>query len=237
MEGLIYMVTFIVSISIIGNFILIYKSYKKYKRFSATPYFNEALVGLYVKFMGKVVSSNRFKRPRTQKEAAFYQFHVLGYRKIKRKKPESGYHEVPTNLYSESSGEFILQDEKSKQKVSVALDIPKLEKASMIDIKEEKLESKTLLDGYEYENGKLSKNYIRFEYTSNYLKQYNSVTVYGRVIKKNDRYIITNSYNKDMPLRIELGDQLSKKALFYDQIRGKVIYTTLAFIALGWMHI
>jgi len=223
-------------IATISTLISIKKAYNQYQKFSATPYANEALAGCYVKFMGKVVSQDRHKRPHTQQDAAFYQFHVLGYRKIKRKKPQSGFHEFPTNLYSESSGEFVLQD-RNNQRVTVALDIPKLEKSSIINIRKETYKSQTLLDGYHYDQSKLNRNYNYYNYTSNYLKQHSVVSVYGRLVKKDNGYIITNTYRKAMPLRIELGDQLSKKVLFYDKVRGKAIFLLINLIALGVIYL
>ncbi|MEA2027935.1 MAG: hypothetical protein U9N49_03045, partial [Campylobacterota bacterium] len=78
MEGIIWIVSFLLVASMIGTLLSIQTIYREYTKLTATPYANEALVGCYVKFMGKVVSQDRHKRPLTQQVVAFYQFHVLG---------------------------------------------------------------------------------------------------------------------------------------------------------------
>ncbi len=225
MEGLVWIVTIIVVVSLIGNLIAIVKSYKTYQRFKHTPYFNEALVGCYVQFQGKVISPRHHQCPISRKEVAFYHFYILGFRKYKRKKPQKGTHEVSTTLYSQTTGLFELLDTHNR-KIAVSLDTsPRVDSHAILAIKSDTLPSTTLLEGYPYQQDKLTQSFERYEYTAYTLKQHTLVTVYGRLIHKENRYILTNTYHPTLPFKIEEGDQVSQKILWNTQIKNKILYS------------
>lgn len=236
MEELVWIVTIIVVVSLIGNLLAIVKNYKTYQRFKHTPYFNEALVGCYVKFRGKVISPELHQCPLSRKEVAFYHFYILGYRKHKRKKPQKGTHEVSTALYSQTTGLFELLDTHNR-KIAVSLDTsPRVDSNTILTIQSDTLPSTTLLEGYPYQQDKFTKSFERYEHTAYTLKQHTLVTVYGRLIHKENRYLLTNTYHPTLPFKIEVGDQLSEKIFWNTQIKNKILYLVASLLALWFIY-
>lgn len=236
MEELVWIVTIIIIVSLIGNLITLVKSYKAYQRFKHTPYFNEALVGCYVQFQGKVISPQRYQCPLTHKWVAFYHFCILGYRKHKRKKPQKGFHEVSTTLHSQTSGLFELLDT-SNRKIAVALDTPpQFDNNATLAIQNHTNKSTTLIEAYPHKQDKLTQSFERYEYTTHSLKQHTLVTVYGRLIQKENRYLLTNTYHPALPLKIEEGNQVSQKILWETKIKNKVLYIIVSLMVLFFIY-
>lgn len=202
------------------------KSHKEYKKYRKTPFFNQALIGLYVKIVGKVISPNRYKTPRVYTNVAFYRFVIFGYRQVKRKKPGIGMEEISTILHREISDSFEIQNQ-NNQKVFVEIKGSPTNKSVIFNLKQESLRSETPITNHEFNSKKSEKNYTHYDYIADTLKQHDTITVYGRVIKKDDRFVITTTDNLKLPLRIEAGEQLFTKKEFYKKERRRFVFLVL----------
>ena len=191
-----------------------YKVYKLSKRLYQTPFYNRALEGIYVKFIGKVAKLNQLKTPIFNTKCEFYHFVIKGVLQVKRKKPHKSYKFVTKTLNQEISSEFLLQN--NTQEIYVKPDKKNLKNSTKYKIRDESKRTTTALK----KEFIFDKKYKKYLYRSLFLQEGDIVTVYGRLIKKDNKFIITDTYNKKLPFIIFRGDYTSfgkfyNKSFFY----------------------
>lgn len=206
--------------------IVIYKIYKlviaikKDKIFANTPLFNEALAGYYVKFKGVVVSPNQYDIYFFQTNYAFYRLNVDGHNQVKLKKPSKGYKTVTTSIFSTISHGFFVNNQ--NQNIFVEVENPKNNSTSILNIHEKSLKSDSLLKNFDFkvEPNRQYKGYI---YSGDYLKKGETVTIYGRLIKKDNRFVLTETYNQTIPLMIHLGDSIKHLPNYSTEVVDRIV--------------
>lgn len=171
-------------ISLVYSFMQLKKiMYIKYKQrvFDSTPKANFAMLGLYVKFKGRVNSIERYrlKMPQENRESAVFTiFEIFAQWKVKRKKPQSGFETVNKPfLHTITPTVITLLEENRKVKIRI---VEPYKKESIIEIHERKKSlPKPLFPVTEDEK---YENYVH--------KKGDIVTVYGRLSEENGELII-----------------------------------------------
>lgn len=184
-------------------FFLVWFFYDRYQREKGTPYANEALVGYYVKFSGKVAPYNYAVTPIKEKKCEFFRFKIIGERSVKAKKPSKGIHKITKLLSMQTTERFLVKNE--DMKIFVELKNDK-------DIKSTSYKMKTIEGLSLTEIRKFidpDPKYTLGRYIINYLVRSDIVTIHGKLIKRGEEYIITDTYDTNYPFKIERGDQLS----------------------------
>lgn len=177
--------------------------YKRYKIITNTPYANEALVGYYVKFSGKVAPYNYASTPIKAKKCEFFRLKIIGKWSIKAKSPGKGMQQLTKLLYMKSAERFLVKN--GDMEIFVEFQNEK-------DIKSSTYKMKTIKGSDKTEISKhidLNPKYSSYQYIINHLVRGDMVTIYGRLAKKGEEYIITDTYDTNYPFKIERGDKLS----------------------------
>ena len=177
--------------------------YKRYKIITNTPYANEALVGYYVKFSGKIAPYNYKKTPIKEKECEFFRFKIIGKWSVKAKSPGTGMQQLTKLLYMKSSEKFLVKN--GDMEIFVEFENDK-------DIESSTYETKHLEGSKKTEISKhieLNPKYTSYQYIINYLVRGEAVTIYGKLTKRGDEYIITDTYDTDYPFEIKRGNHLA----------------------------
>ncbi len=206
------------------NIYYFYFFYKKSIFFYKVPYYNKALKGVYVKFVGKVEKHNKLKTPIYHNECEYYKFKIKALWEVKAPKPQKGYITESKPLGNGYSDKNILISDGSK-KVFVTSKIPD-GKMAKLEINEEVIDSKSSLKGY-----KKNKKFQIYRYFHKYLKAGDLITVYGVLLKENDKFIISNTNNEKLPFMMFLGNKTNFKDFYYLELIEKSI-TVLIIITL-----
>lgn len=207
------------------NIYHIYFFYKKSLFFYKTPYYNKALLGMYVKFLGKIDAYNKLKDPISNGIYEFYKFKIKALWSVKAQSPSKGYITETKPLgMGHSRKPFKVSD--STRSILVDSEIPD-GKIGKYRIKTRTTDSSTPIEGYPS-----AEKYETYRHINNFLEAGDLVTIYGRLIQKEDgTHIITNTKSSKMPFIVFLGDKL-KFAAFYkfqfvDKILSLIILTSM----------
>ncbi len=180
-----------------------YKLLREKKTFRETPYFHPSMVGMYVKFYGTVATQNIRELPFDRIKCAFHITTLSGVQSFKRKAPAKGYKEVKTVLESTSSEKVLLKN--GEQRVYLGLHSKLHTPTTVIEVnKRSKTQKKP--EAEHLENRKY-KNYL---YESYIIKGNEPLTVFGRLLRDGEDYIITDTYSERLPFMILSGDKLTR---------------------------
>ncbi len=190
------------------NIYYLYFFYKKSMFYYKTPYYNKALVGMYVKFKGIVEDYNKLKSPIDGKICEYYKFKLKALWSVKAPSPSKGYITETKPLRMGHSQKMIRVHD-ANSKVLVDSEIPD-GKIGKYKIRKVITDYNNPIDGFPS-----AAKYKTYRHINNYIEAGDTITIYGRLIKKkNGDYVITNTKHPRMPFVIYLGDML-KFAAFY----------------------
>jgi len=223
--------TVVLSIIIFIHLFAILKYYRFSKKLDKTPFYNRALVGMYVKFKGKIKSVNNLKVPITDTDCEFFRFKVTGFRSVKIKSPGKGYETIVKPLYREVSEEpFLLTD--NNQEVWVASSVNKADAGSAFKINKEITSSVQPKEGYPSEA-----MYSNYDYEAEYLSADDNITVYGKLIQKDDKFIITDTFSPKFPFIIFIGDYLSLGSFYRKNFKNRALSVIIATMLLIYVNL
>lgn len=178
--------------------------YRRYKLILDTPVANAALVGYYVKFAGVVARHNEVDMPIKNKKCEFYRLKIIGKWSVKAKSPSSGMTEITKQLYYESNNKFLLKN--GTTRIFVEFENDKDIETSKYETKVVKGDAKDIAQKYNATYPKAKK----YEYILNYLLENDEITVYGKLSKKGDDLIITDTYSSSHPFMLKRGNRVDK---------------------------
>ena len=223
--------TVILSLIIVVHLFYIIRYYRFSRKLSKTPYFNEALDGVYVKFYGEVKPENNLKSPGENIECEFYNFKATGLREVKRKAPASGYDTILKPLYREISNKPILLIDQNGKEVYVSTRITK--QNSVVALKINKVLNRTSDWILEQKKEPL---YNDFEYLTSFIKKDDKFTVYGKLVKQKNKFIISDTYNSKFPFIMFLGNFLSFGSFYKNNFINRFVSLILAIVSLSFIR-
>ena len=216
----------LLSIALLIHLLIKFYVHKKYYRnFQNIPNLQLPLEGMFVKIEGKVTSQNNLRTPLSKKPSVFYQLQAKGEYEVKRKAPSRGYETVSRTLYSEQSEERVLIDEKNQ----IFIEIEREQKVILKINKIKKVQKRPLPN---YPSHKRATEYI---YEEKYLKDGDRVVVFGRLVKKDNCYIVTHTYSEKLPFMIYLNDASELETDYKQKI--KFLYYFIFFVFSGSLYL
>ena len=216
----------IFAISVFIFFLLkeMYIIYKYNKLITNTPFYNKALFGMYVKFVGKIIQPNKIDIPIYKQKGVFYRLKVEGLHKVKRRKPSKGWATISKTLHQESSNKFTVVSNNEE----VTIQIYTKQKGLIVDIDKEIKTTTQPIQGYPSDN-----KYSSYKYNIDYLKQGDEVVIYGLLDRdNNNNFMITDTNNQKLPMIIMKGNSISVSKFYGTKIKISLIFLILAFVAI-----
>jgi len=199
-----YALYFLALINLYTAFIFLKKSVLFYK----TPFYNKALVGVYVKFYGKVLEHNKLKTPIHTRNCESYRFKVTARWDVKAPKPSKGYVTEIKPLGKGNSEEPFLMSGNNKEVFIDSSIIPS--NFARFNLKQEVIDQGMPLAGFPS-----APKYTTYRYINNYVEAGDTFTVYGRLIEKDGKFIITNTNKGKMPLIVTKENKLPFGSFYY----------------------
>ena len=224
MDNNLIFIFFLLGGTVLHNLVSLYFNNKYYKNFQNIPPLHLPLEGMFVRIEGRVTLQQRIISPLSRNSCAFYQLKAKGEYHFKRKAPSRGYEKVTKNLYTELSEERVLIDNKNQIFIEI-------EKGKDVILKINKVEKEQREPLTDYPSHNRATKYL---YEEKYLKNGDRVVVFGRLVKKDNSYIVTHTYSKKLPFMIYLDNTSELESDYKKKININLFFMLLSLGVLAY---
>jgi len=219
MDNLSITLLILVAILFLYNLVRSVFNRKYYKNFQKIPSLQLPLEGMFVKVEGIVASENNTTTPISKKSCAFYQLQTKGEYQVKEKSPRRGYKTVTKKINTEQSKKRILIDK--EQQIFIEI---KENQSVILSLRNSTKEQKKPISSYH----KKYKKATKYIYKEQYIQKGDRVVVYGRLIKKNNIYIITHTYSQKLPFMLYINNPSKLEKSYRKKININIFFMLLA---------